>query len=565
MEYRSVRIFDIIRDINREYYLPDIQREFVWVPEMVEKLFDSIMSDYPIGSFLFWKVFSEHKNDWNSYEFIKNYDKENPHNEPIEIRGDKDIYLVLDGQQRLTSLFIGLKGSYRYFYYRWRKTQLFLNLIKPAIPNEDDPEELTYEFKFFEEKPANNSETHFWYKVGEILDYSDSEDAKIAIEDDISHLNDEQKLNARKLMGRLHSRIHTVLTVNYYEEKTQDYDKVLNIFVRANSEGKKLEYSDLLLSTATAKWDKLNAREEINNFTDEINRVGSGYNFGKDFVLKSSLYLTEDLPIQYKVKNFTKSNLLKIEENWDNIKTYLETTINLISKYGFITKNITSPLALLPIAFFTMKSGKHNFFKSSEKEDVNRQIIIRRWLIFAFLKNAFGSSTDSKLKNVRDILIEHDTKDGFPLAEINKKLDIEDSFRDSEITEMLNYNYQTRYSFPILSLLYPNRDWKDTKFHEDHIFPKSSFQLRNLKKKGYSEEKIEFYLKHYNSILNLQLLTDDENLKKNATAFDDWIKTRDDHFKTRHSIPEMGNYDLDYFQDFIEKRKVLLTEVLQKI
>ena len=75
MDYRSVRISDIIRDINREYYLPDIQREFVWVPEMVEKLFDSIMSDYPIGSFLFWKVFSEHKNDWNSYEFIKNYDK----------------------------------------------------------------------------------------------------------------------------------------------------------------------------------------------------------------------------------------------------------------------------------------------------------------------------------------------------------------------------------------------------------------------------------------------------------------------------------------------------------
>ncbi|MCB5659014.1 DUF262 domain-containing protein, partial [Bacteroides fragilis] len=63
--------------------------------------------------------------------------------------------------------------------------------------------------------------------------------------------------------------------------------------------GQKLEYSDILLSTATAKWRNLNAREEINEFTDEINKIGTGYNFGKDFVMKGAMYLTENLPIQY--------------------------------------------------------------------------------------------------------------------------------------------------------------------------------------------------------------------------------------------------------------------------
>ena len=62
----------------------------------------------------------------------------------------KDITLVLDGQQRITSLYIGLKGSYRYFYYRWRKTRLYLNLLKPPTPNDENPEELTYGFAFRE-------------------------------------------------------------------------------------------------------------------------------------------------------------------------------------------------------------------------------------------------------------------------------------------------------------------------------------------------------------------------------------------------------------------------------
>ena len=52
----------------------------------------------------------------------------------------------------------------------------------------------------------------------------------------------------------------------------------------------KLEYSDILLSTATAKWKKLNAREEIYNFTDEINKIATGYKFGKDFVMKGAMY-----------------------------------------------------------------------------------------------------------------------------------------------------------------------------------------------------------------------------------------------------------------------------------
>ena len=118
------------------------------------------------------------------------------------------------------------------------------------------------------------------------------------------------------------------------------------------------------LSTASAKWEKLNAREEINQLTADLNELGgraTGTGLGKILVpIKASLYLTEDLPIQYKVKNFTKSNLRKIENNWENIKSYLTTTVRLVAKFGYRWENIVAPLALLPISFWLMKKRRRH-------------------------------------------------------------------------------------------------------------------------------------------------------------------------------------------------------------
>ena len=135
MEYIPVRVSDIIRQVNRDILLPAIQREFVWGPDRIERLFDSIMSDFPVGSFLYWRLEQKNKDEWPIYEFVRDFDAESPHNPAANMAGiTRDITLVLDGQQRITSLFIGLRGSYRYFFYRWRKTRLYLNLVKPPTP-----------------------------------------------------------------------------------------------------------------------------------------------------------------------------------------------------------------------------------------------------------------------------------------------------------------------------------------------------------------------------------------------------------------------------------------------
>lgn len=273
MEHIPLRVSDIIRQVNRDLYLPAIQREFEWETDRVERLFDSIMADFPIGSFLYWRLEQKNKHQWPVYEFIRDFDDESPHNPPANMAGImKDITLVLDGQQRITSLLIGLRGSYRFLYYRWRKTKLYLNLLKPPLPNEDNPEELTYEFSFREHQQPDGDKPELWYLVSRILDFEDAEDAKSDVKPQLAGLLEDQRENANKLIGRLHNRIHTTLVGNYYEEKSQDYEKVLQIFVRANSGGRPLEYSDILLATATAQWKTLDARREIHDFTDSLKR-----------------------------------------------------------------------------------------------------------------------------------------------------------------------------------------------------------------------------------------------------------------------------------------------------
>ena len=566
MEYSPVRVSDIIRQVNSDIYLPAIQREFVWGTDRIERLFDSIMADFPIGSFLYWRLEQKNKDEWPVYEFIRDLDSEFPHNQPANMAGiTKDITLVLDGQQRITSLFIGLRGSYRYFYYRWRKTQLYLNLLKAPVPNDDNPEELTYGFAFRESAEPDGNTAQLWYKVGHILDFEDAEDAKSDMEPLFTALSDDQKGNANRLIGRLHNRIHTTLVGNYYQERSQDYDKVLQVFVRANSAGQPLEYSDLLLATATAKWETLDARSEIHDFTDSLNEIGNGYSFGKDFVLKASLYLSENLPIQYKVKNFTKANLRTIEGNWEKIKESLATTVRLVSRFGFNAKNIVAPLTLLPIAFFLMKRGNSAFDTSSKSEDADAQIAIRKWFVFSTLKNAFGGSSDTTLTRLRELLSTCGPAAHFPADPLYKSLGIEPQLNDAEIDRILGYGYQGRYTNLVLSLLYPDRDWKDAVFHEDHIFPQSEFQLRLLKKRSYDDTKIQAYMSKYNILSNLQLLTDSENLSKNATPFDDWIQTRDTDFRKRHLIPDLDNYGFDFFEEFSSARGNLIVKTLKEL
>lgn len=109
MSYKSETVAAILPRINSTFFLPALQREFVWTDEQICQLFDSLMRRYPISSFLFWQVPLEGRDDVEAYEFLRTVKESGNRAQLARIPGNRDLTFVLDGQQRLTSLLVGCK------------------------------------------------------------------------------------------------------------------------------------------------------------------------------------------------------------------------------------------------------------------------------------------------------------------------------------------------------------------------------------------------------------------------------------------------------------------------
>jgi len=556
----------------KNYLLPAIQRELVWTPDQIKLLFDSLMRDYPVGSFLFWHVDKRRSGEYQFYEFIRRFHaRDNKHNPKAHVTGDNDITAILDGQQRLTSLYIGLRGSYAYKerMQRWNndaafpERRLYLNLLSPCA---DEDVKLKFDFRFLTEREAEEGqdEDHYWFRVGDILSIRENSDVNdYLLERDFINYGTEKYRFANKTLYKLHSVVHQKPIVNYFLEKDESLDKVLNIFVRVNSAGTKLDYSDLLLSIASAQWQNRDAREEINDFVDEISGIGDGFNFDKDFVLKSCLLLCDITDIAFKVDNFNRANMLKIEEKWDEITEALRRAVNLVDSFGYHRDTLVSNYVLIPVAYYLMKIDSPPTFVEASRYQEDREKI-RKFIIHALLKRVFSGSPDTVLRPMREVIEE--SHQSFPLSEIVEKLRGRPKsliFNDDEIQTLFDYKYGGPYTFSTLALLYPTLDFRN-RFHQDHIFPKSLFTRRKLASRGIPDSKIEAYLDEFDWLANLQLLEGQPNVEKSSREFREWLEetyptpqARRDYME-KHYIPDV-DLSLDNFGEFIAERTKLMS------
>jgi len=571
-----LKINEVISDIHsKKYLLPSIQREFVWTQDQIKTLFDSLMRDYPINTFLFWRVPKEKAHEFKFYEFLREYhQKHNRHNPKANVRGSNDVMAVLDGQQRLTSLYIALKGTYasKLSYKRWDNAQaypkkkLYLNLLSKS-----EDETLEYDFEFLADTEAKeNDENHHWFPVGKILDLKELHEVmSYMIEAGLSSNPDKEKaLFANRALSKLHAVIHVNGLISYYLEQSTELDKVLNIFIRVNSGGTTLSYSDLLLSFATAQWEHRDAREEINEFVDEINEIGRGFNISKDIVLKAALVLCDLQDISFKVDNFSRTNMLRIEKEWESITQAIRDALRLISSFGFSRENITSNNLIIPIAYYLKTIGLPNNFETSTTKIEDRRNI-KMWFVSSLLKRVFSFMPDGALKPIRDI-IKKQNRNSFPLKNIFlrfKGTSRSLQFTDDDINNLLYAKYSHGDTLIIMSILYP---WADLRnhFHVDHIFPKSVFTAKRLKQKGVPENKIDDFIANHNYIGNLQLLEDIPNIEKNAMDFDKWLRERipvseQANYRKKHYIPDV-DLSMANFDKFLEEREILLVEKLKR-
>lgn len=573
--YPPITVKQAIEKVDyNQYLLPAIQREFVWSAEQIELLFDSLMRNYPIGSLLMWKVQGENKTDHRYYSVLKAYrEKYNTHCQEVNTSSIHDFEAVLDGQQRLTALYIGLKGSYanKKKNFAWKNNEhsiptrkLYLCLTKDSIDEDENEDGRVYDFRFWTEEELQNS-NKIWFEVGQILALNGT----FELTQFLKKKEWDSNEYISNTLSKLFDVIHVKTTIHYYLEVEQDYDKALNIFIRTNSGGEKLSYSDLIMSTIISGWTSktVSAREEFNNLVEEIwdsTEIG----IDKDLIIRAYLLIfCED--IKFRVTNFSLANAKEFKENWNDVRAAIIEAIELVTDFGYVEKTLTSKNALLPIVHYLFISNRTKQFTSKVAYKEDRELI-KRWFHTVLLKGVFGGQADTVLKMIRDVVREEVNNGSalFPAKAIAKKLSKtrKSINMDEEAIENLLYTtYKDRYAFPILALLYPHLDYKNNDFNKDHIFPISQFSAKNLKKAGIdlNQEGGNYYTEKwaYNGIVNLQMLDSNENKSKNNKPFDEWIKTTDINFE-KQILPKITEFER--FIEFVDTRWEMLKDKLKQ-
>lgn len=561
---------------ERRLILPAIQREYVWKPSQVIRLFDSIMRGYPVGSFLSWKVLPETVSKFKFYGFMKDYSAfDNRHNPVIDIPTDREVIAMLDGQQRLTSLNIGLRGTYAYKIHggwsnkpwSYPERRLYLNLQGEAPENELG---LKYHFQFLTKEDleaASDDASKTWFPVAEIFDAAEPA-AMIQMGAKYGDKNNETAL---ALIAKLWEQVHHDASLHFYEEDEQDIERVLDIFVRVNSGGAVLSYSDLLLSIATAQWEG-DARAAVHGLVDSLNKMGNGFNFSRDSVLKSCLVLADVGDFAFKVKNFTTSNMAKLEADWDGMSASLHVAVGLLSDFGLSGGSLTADSVLIPVTYYVHHRKLDHSYRQSPGAREDREAL-RSWVLRSLIvRGVWGSGLDTMLRDIREI-IKAEGGNSFPLSAIEHAM----AFRgkslaatDALIDDVLSLEYGKARTFAVLAVLFPHVDTRN-QFHVDHVYPAARFDRKELAAlrasdgtPRFTSEEITELIAMRDRLPNLELLPGLENIGKSDHAPDDWLAAEypspDERsaFLARHALPSPLPHSMDDFTAFFEQRRMNL-------
>lgn len=507
---------------RKEIIIPNFQRDFEWNKKKIENLFDSINRGYFIGMFYMWN-FS--KND----TFRKQFKKLGYWNLPIDYKKGEEkernadaTYAVLDGQQRLSALNIGLYGSFE-------GEVLYFNTKKGI-----------FQFKSKNYGDANPE----WKKVSDIRkDIDDHKQTKNKLETSF-------KNNFRRA------------TMAYFQVDGE-LDKVTEIFKRINITGTRLSPNYVLLAELMSKGQGKEFRMKLENLRREFTnqyKISIDYSF----IVQAALLLTGK---SLKKKNFSQEDLGDIKQNWDRI----ENSILKMGKYvhkeaGFSDANISSLNALLPIAYI--------IYNHNEKE-CQDPMLIKRYLYSSFFKKIFARATDAMLTKIRKLLDDN----GYS---IKKLLRTRDMFKIN-LDDILKFDYskQSKYAFMALCILYAHRLKSKDSLHMDHMHPQKFFDtpqklIKQLEKEKASAKTIRSFKKnfeHYkiilNSLPNLELLEKAPNQKKNDTSLKEWIMEK---LPQRHQIFDYERnfinkgvpLELKNFKKFVDFRKEKMRKALDK-
>lgn len=558
IQENSITIYEAMMNIqNGKYVMPAFQRQFVWSMEQIEKLWDSILLDYPIATFLFWHVDDNNvTSDTYFCNFLtkvtfdnrKQADSVNYELTGIDVRTTDTA--VLDGQQRLTSLYLSLFGeSFIREKYARRNTvggtvtKLLIELNKNKLDvDEEEYNSKKFDIKF-SVKVGRLSPTQFELRniLQEKFRNEDTRDK--AIEDAIANVPPDSKDYARTILKKLYQKIFEEKLIRYTEIHDMNQDDALEMFVRFNNGGRPLRKSEITMSILEAYWPS--AKTEFGKLL-----VDSYAGFGTDFVIRTALMLYGDV-----VKsNISRQIAEELKENWDAFKKALYNLEAVLKELRIdVSRFSGSWNVLLPIIYYI-------YFNPSEY--TCNTDAIRAYLMRAILFTYFQSGTTSKLQQMKSNINSFDYEITIEMLDQISDLRI----TDGKIEDILNAEKGSRVAGD--ALYYLSRDWtsRSYKYEQDHLHPYDRFD--GSKPVSVSMEDWKRWRALRNRLPNLQLLEGRSNGSKSDMRLVDYYNDMNAEQKAAFCkqaiIPAEVSLELEDFEEFYRKRKeVLAARILE--
>ena len=552
LEDNSISIYEAMMHIKEgRYVMPAFQRQFVWSMEQIEKLWDSILLDYPIATFLFWHV-DDSNVTWDTYfcnfltsvTFDNRKQADSVNYELTDIDVNTTDTAILDGQQRLTSLYLSLFGdSYIREKYARRSTvggtvtKLLIELNKNKLDvDEENYNSKKFDIKFIV-KVGRLSPTQFELRNVLQEKFQNESTRDKAIEDAIVNVPPDSKDYARNLLKKLYHKVFEEKLIRYTEIHDMNQDDALEMFVRFNSGGKALKKSEITMSILEAYWPS--AKTEFGKLLVDAYR-----GFGSDFIVRAALMLYGDVVksnINRKIAEELKNNWTAFKKALKNLETVLKSLRIEVNRFS------SSWNVLLPVLYY--------IYYNPENYSNNKDAI-RAYLMRAILFMYFQSGTTNKLQQMKSNINSYDYE--ITIDMLNQITDLR--VTDGKIEDILSSEKDSRVAGEVL--YYLCLDWtnKNFKYEQDHLHPYDRFD--GSKPITVSMEDWRRWRSLRNRLPNLQLLEGRSNGSKNSMRLVDYYNDMNDEQKAKFRkdamIPDGVSLEIEKFEEFYNKRKEML-------
>lgn len=557
MAKSEATVEELVGKIERgELRLPEMQRQYVWRSPRVRDLLDSLYRGYPSGAILLWET-----DEVVPLQEFAVQQEANPY---------KTTLLLLDGQQRLTSLSAVIRGEPVMARGRKKPIELLFNLEHPdeltlvtevneeadddeeedgetADSNEDELQQ-RFEKMTFVVGTKKLEQLHQWVRVTDI--FKTDSDAGFLKRAGITGFDDPRYEKYSQRLARVRAVRKYVYRMDVLERKLT-YDEVTEIFVRVNSLGAKLRSSDLALAQITAKWR--GALKTFQSFQETIAKRG--------FDLDLGLHVKNLISFATSQSRFLTVNTLtvnKLQDGWQSAVKGMEFATNFMKNNVGIddTALLSSPYLLVSLGYF----GHKRDYQITDKEASK----LRYWVLSANAKGRYSRGSSETLLD-QDLAT---LRDGGGANELIDRLRLQVGVLEILPGELEGRNQRSAL-FKTMFLAFRDagaKDWRSNlaialdhsgaqhrlQFH--HIFPKA------LLKNAYTRREAD-------DIANMAFIGGKTNRAISDKApekyFPGLIEKAGKKSFDAQCIPTDGKYlGVDQYKDFLEERRKVIAACL---